>query len=441
MARKATKAKAHDAELREAHEHLERGRPQKALAILMPLARRVPDRPDVVSLLVNAYHDNGDLVGYEHACRQLLELVPDHAEVALMLGGAHLHNHRPALACLAFSRFLERFPDHERAAEARDTVQRLAEPLAQYLHDLGFSGDDGLQLAALHEESNALLERGDLREARRLAERLLKRKPDCLPSLNNVSQLYWMEGMADRAVAAAQQVLSIEPDNPHALSNLARYHFLAGRPADARDVAERLKRVANEAPERWVKQAEAMAFLGDDDAVLQAYQRGRAQGSAANRAVLHHLAAVVHARRGDEEAARSLWRSALDLDPALELATQNLEDLALPRQERLGPWAMTLGAWLSDRALRDLDAVFDAMRDRGPGGARTAARQYLKKHPELTALLPHLVHRGDPVGRELAVRLAAGARSPECMAALRQFLDMGRGPADLREEARRALDA
>ena len=60
---------------------------------------------------------------------------------------------------------------------------------------------------------------------------------------------------------------------------------------------------------------------------------------------------------------------------------------------------------------------------------------YVKAHPELRTLIPALLDRGDPAGRQLAFLLADLAKGPEMLAALRDFALSQRGPDSLRHQA------
>jgi tetratricopeptide (TPR) repeat protein len=62
-------------------------------------------------------------------------------------------------------------------------------------------------------------------------------------------------------------------------------------------------------------------------------------------------------------------------------------------------------------------------------------RRYLGEHPEVGRLVPALLDRGDPDGRGFALRLALMARTPELLAALRDFALGQRGPDEMRMEA------
>src|SRR5207249_797126 len=106
--------------------------------------------------------------------------------------------------------------------------------------------------------------------------------------------------------------------------------------------ADRLKALQPLSKEHAVKQAEALAYLGDDVGVLAMCERGRqltgAEGPG-DDAMLYHLAAVAAYRLGREEEARTYWRSALRAVPDFELARNNVDDLKHPVGKRNAPWS------------------------------------------------------------------------------------------------------
>jgi tetratricopeptide (TPR) repeat protein len=159
--------------------------------------------------------------------------------------------------------------------------------------------------------------------------------------------------------------------------------------------------------------------------------------------LLYHLAAVAAGRLGRPDAARRHWQRALKIAPAFDLALDNLEDLDKPAEERHGPWAFPFANWIPGNLLRELAASVPAPGARVDDEAvRRVARRFVRKHPNLEQLVPLLLDRGDPEGREFALRLALLVRSPELLAALRDFALGQRGPDPLRlEAARSAADA
>jgi len=427
--------------LNEADAAMRRKRWDQAREILEELDRRYPNRIEVLSALVNVYHELRDTGRYQVACEQLLRLTPRDPDIALMLAGAYLTNMRPMLALRTFYRFLDRWPDHERAGEAREMVAEIEAGVDDLLADLGLPGEDGLELATLHEEVQSLLEQGKYAQARKVAEQLLRRYPDFAPAINNISLTYLAEGRLDQAIATAQRVLAFAPDNIHALSNLTRYLCMSGRVDEAEQQAERLKAVESDATDVWLKKAEALSYVGDDQGVLDVF-------SAAERAghleppfvnpILYHLTAVAAMRLGQENRARRYWKRALKLSPGLELARANLSDLRKPVGERHAPWPFSFPNWVTQKAIDDLGRYLEPAFQRGKEEAVTrATRRYLRQHPEIVSLVPLLLDRGDPMGREFALHIARATGTPELQAALRDFALGQRGPDGMRNEAAR----
>jgi len=425
-------------------ERLDRqGKRVEARELLEDLNRSYPDRAEVLAALVNVYYELDDLTAYQHACQRLIRHRPDDPELCLMLAGSCLTNVRPALALGNFRRFLRRWPDDVRADEVHKTVAFLEEQMEEMLRGLGLSGEDGLQLAALHEEVLCHLEQGEFDQARQAAEQLLKQHPSFCPAINNLGEAHFREGRTDEALAAAHRVLQQDPDNFHALANLARYLCLTGQAKKARAWARRLKSVESNSCDVWVKKAEAFTCLGDDEEVLRVFAKAqRSQGRRPDRdeAILHHLAAVAAMRLGREQEARTYWKRALKLNPGLDVANANLQDLRNPPDQRHAPWPYSLNHWLPMHLVRKLVSRLSRAERRGSDGTLgRQVRRFLEEHPQVTALLPLLLARGDPEGRQFALRIALLAETPQAFEALRDFALGQHGPDQLRQEAAQAL--
>ncbi|HEX5503743.1 MAG TPA: tetratricopeptide repeat protein [Thermomicrobiales bacterium] len=429
-------------ELDEAEALLGRKRYVEARELLEDLDDRFPNRPEVLTSLVNSNAGLHDLPGYLRACERLVRLDPDNADATLGLAGAYLSNLYPMLGLRTFRRFLTRWPDHARAGDARETVADLEGKIPEFLASIGESGEEGVEIATRHEEVRMLLEQGHFAQARRAAEELLRRRPTLAPALNNISQTYALEGRFDRAIATAERVLAFAPDNYQALSNITRYYCLSGRADEAREWAARLKAVAvPDVVDIWVKQAEAFSYLGDDEGVLDAFHGAERAGdlNLTDGALLCHLAAVAAMRQGREDEARKLWRRALKERAGFALARDNLDDLRLPVGERNAPWPFSFANWVTRRAIEDLAAQVEPATQSGQDDAiERAIRRHLRQHPEVAALAPLLLDRGDPQGREFAFFVATTVRTPELLAALRDFALGQRGPDALRHQAAQA---
>ncbi len=412
----------------------------EARGALEELDREFPDNEDVLRGLTEACHGLRDTHGYQHAIERLGELAPDDRDVALGLAGAYMTNLKPTLALRGFRRFLERWPDDRRAAQVGETIATLKRVTSERLSALGFSEEEFDELGAMHDETQVLMEYGQYAEARRVAEKLIERKPKFAAVRNNLSVTYALEGDLKSAIAVAHGTIEMEPYNYHALGNLVRFHVQSGQVEQARAYAERIKPIAAEVMvDVWLKKIEALSYLGDDEGVVAVFNQ--AQESSHRDAIkytpeIFHLAAVAEMRLGGEERARKLWRQTLEISPGHELARANLEDLNKPVAERHAPWPFSRGNWISRQKVDDLIKEIKSASERGGDqAAASAASRHFDQHPELKALTPILLDRGDPVGREFAMRLASLVKTPETLAALRDFALGQRGPDQMRFRA------
>jgi tetratricopeptide (TPR) repeat protein len=405
------------------------------------LDRLHPGQPEILLRLTNVCHDLKDYAAFQAACEQLVAIKPS-AAYTLMLAGSYLANTLPVLALRTFRLFLERWPDHPRAGEARETAGELQTRLDDFLAGIGLTGPGALELAGLHEEVQALLGQGKYPEARQKAEEVLRRRPDFPPALNNIAQTYFAEGALDKSIATSRRVLAIDSENIHALSNLTRDLYLSGRGDEARACAERLKAAPPVGFDVWTKKAEALIYLGDDEALadlLRDFQvaAGAEEGPASP--LFLHLVAVAALRLGREKEARRHWSLALRRQPGLASARANLDDLRKPVGERHAPWPFTLNHWVPKKLLDGMIAYHmqaESAKTEHPADEQAAG--FLRAHPEFNAVVPALFDRGDPAGREFALRTAMLFKTPEMLSALRDFALGQRGPDAMRGEAAQA---
>ena len=422
----------------EVEELLDDERWDEAVKLLEPLAERHPHHVGVATQLAYAYSQAGDYHAYLLAMRRLHRLTPQEPINALALAGAYALNVRSVLALRTFKSFLERWPEHPDAAKARKSVEDLEPLLRESLEKSGLTGEDGFEMAALHEESQLLIEQGDYDEARALVEQALKRKPDFVSARNNLSQIDYLLGRTSEAVAAAQQVLERDPQNFHALSNLTRYLVLLGRRDEARQYAERLKPLESDRIELRIKQAEAFTFLGDDAAVLEVLREAEQEpllDQIPEASFLFHLAGCAALRLGQEGRARECWKRALRLSPGFEPARANLADLSKPVHERHAPWALPLSYWVTQKTINEMHAHIGASVGEGDEAVSRAAQQFLDQHPEMVRLLPTLLERGGPDSRRFVIQLIGLTEKPELLTLLRDFALGQQGPDATRFEA------
>ena len=429
--------------LQEAERLLDRKRPQEALALLQPMEQSHPGDEELLVLLVNSYHALNDLVSYQRYAERLLPLRPGDSDLLLSLVGVYMANMHPALAVQTLHRFLELYPDHPKAKEARQSMVELETTLDTLLPALGLTGADKLELAVLHDRMNVALNTGEFAQGRKAGQQLLRRQPAFMPAHNNLSIMDFVEGKSQQAIGRARLVLTLEPEDYQALGNLTRFLALTGQQEEAQRCLQRLLAIDADDLELLWKQAETLAYLGEDQALLEVYRRAEAYGyhkpPFANP-LLHHLAAVAALRLGHEKQARDLWRQALKLNSNFALARANLADLQQPVEKRHAPWPFPLSQWVAQQILEDTRKQWQRAREsRRDDTQRQATLRVLNQHPELATLAGMLLDRGDPDGREFALEFALLARTPEMLQALHDFAFGQRGPDEMRMRAAQEL--
>jgi tetratricopeptide (TPR) repeat protein len=368
-------------------------------------------------------------------------MFPDRPDALLALAQAYLMNERLSLARRVCLQFLEQWPSGKDADHAREILQVIKPELERILTMIDLPVEERYEAAELHEESQVLMEQGQMAQAIATAGKLLERLPDFVPALNNLSLMYHLDNRPAEAIATAERVLDIDPQNFHALGNLARYLFLQGRGDEARRVADRLRVAQSDRDDIWIKKSETFSYLGDDQAVLAAFEAAQAAGALKNLLnveMLYHLAAVASCRLGEKERASELWRKCMDAAPGFEFARANLADLSLPEGERNGPWAFTLNYFMLREAAEEMIEETSRAVRLNKADFTGAMQDYARRHPEITHLVPYLLERGDPLGRDFAVKLASAIKTPEMLAILRDFAVGQQGSDQTRMEAAQA---
>ncbi|MBF2067577.1 MAG: tetratricopeptide repeat protein [Calothrix sp. C42_A2020_038] len=424
-------------ELRQAEALMGRGKWLEARYILDALSHDYPDNRDVLTHLVNACYEVQDIPGYVRACEMLLAVQPNNADIAYSLAGGYLITQHPLLALQAFHHALNKFPNHERAAGASEKVTELEAIKTQLINDIGLDDEESLEIAILHERGQVYLKQCEYTKARQAEEAVVQARPNFVSAYNNLSLISFIEGNLDKAVETCEKVLEIQPDNIHALANLTRFLCLNGQFDEAKVVAERLKASHTEAWDSWTKKIEALSYLGDDESILQIYSEVKSHDNTqTGNGLLYHLVAVAMARQGRINEARDLWKQAQNYLVGAHLAQENLDDLKKPVAQRHAPWAFNFGQWVTQKTIDELKLLTGGnSKSKDDEQKSKVIQQYFVEHPNFAKLIPALLDRGDIRGRELAYSLALLTKTPDMLAALRDFALSQRGPDDMRYHA------
>ena len=325
---------------------------------------------------------------------RLVAAFPDAPETHIVVAEAAHKKGFYALFMSTLGNFCQRWPDHELAGAFAKTLQA-TEAAAQQ------SGiTPSLAIGAQHDWMSWYLEAGRIEEARDLAQQLLIQVPEDLPCLNNLCMCHLNLGNTQAAREVGERILLIQPDNLHALANLVSCQVRLGDQKSAQSLAARLKATQGNGTDGWTKTAQALAYLGDDQGVLDAYL----SASTDLNPMLTHLAAVAWARLDDWKKARQLWQEASKA--GLEIARENLRNANLPPGQRHSAWSFEFSQWF---------------RSESKANIPRSGTDFLKKFPILKTLLPALLDRGDPTATEFGLRLAVSSQDPSLLESAKHF--------------------
>ncbi|MFN3762002.1 MAG: tetratricopeptide repeat protein [Anaerolineae bacterium] len=418
-------------ELARAERLIERGAYREALDILTALNERYPNRPSVLILMADVFFETEDYPNYLQTTYLLYNLTPNDPNIVFNLASVCPVMGFPAFALQLYRQFLKRWPKHEMAAEARERIGQLEEFLKTFISESSFPVDP--DILALHDEMRLCMMVGDYANGRKIARKLLAKSPHFAPAFNNLSLISWIEGDLEEAVQTAQKVLDIDPQNFHALSNLSRFFYLQGQPEKAFQYARQLKEIQRDIPELWTKQAEALAFLGDDEGVvsIQYDDQAIAALSPSEAALFYCCRAASEYRLGNTKKARSLWRKALTCEADFPLAIENLENLRRPPHEQFSPWPLPMHYWISPGQLNSLSKILERAASLPEERGMDLIRRYLDEHTHLPFLARPILERGSPETKELVIRLADLSGHPALLEALKEY---ALGPHDPDEQ-------
>jgi tetratricopeptide (TPR) repeat protein len=418
--------------LDEAERLLRRRKWAEAKDLLEPFSRRHPNHLQALLMLSDVYAQAEDQMGFWDVTDRLIRLDPDTPEHWSNMATICMANGLVFSALHYATQFLERWPDDRLAGETREKKDLLQDACDQIMAEEATTPGAVPEHFMLFEESQMVLNRGDYKRGERIAREAIEKLPHAVAPRNNLTLAYGLQGQFDKAMEMARSVLERDPNNVHALGNLTQVLTRAGRREEAREVAGRMLAVPVEDGELYAKKMEALAYLGDDAMTTALYQEAQASGLMDNLHMpqFHHLGAVGYARQGDTRRAEDLWKQALKMERHFELARKNLNDLKMPVGERNGAWPYSIAQWVPQDWI---ETIYRATLKgkRSETALKREIQRALRQQPYLEAVIPLLLERGDPEGREFAIMLATQAELP----ILREFALGDRGTDQQRMKA------
>jgi Flp pilus assembly protein TadD len=410
--------------LMEAYELIHRGEYEYAEQLLKKLdIQSGGNSAEIVEALVFLDQTRGNHESCCEAAERLMKLRPADAEAHIMYAQESMYCGRATIALIQYQEFIERWPDHALVSNAKQALQILVPETERRIKMAAFPAESALQACLLHEEALALLQRGNFVACAEKCQKLLAIAPNFTSARNNLAVAYFQSGRANEAVAILETTRQISPDNRFAEATLAKMYFLTGRAEQAQPLADNI--VANPPAERdaLVTALEMLAFLGRDEDVVRLAETvsDRQLADQQSQAMRLHFLAYAKCRLGDTKAAKGLWLECVERFKPFSEAGENLNDMRSGHGH--APWGASFGKWIP----RD---VIEVLND----NSRCRNHTDLTQYPAIAALIPALLDRGDPLGREVAMRLAMADRSPPMLSALQDFAFGSRGPDAMRFE-------
>ncbi|MGB0388563.1 MAG: tetratricopeptide repeat protein [Ardenticatenaceae bacterium] len=401
---------------------------EEALELLLKVKRKYPRHPRVLSALadVNIAMKNWQAVAIYSEQLYPMERGDGRATTLNNLMNAYMKLMLPSLAWKTACMLVADHPDFHLIERAENMAQELKPALFETFGQLDllserFGADQDAMLAFMveHDQMRFLAESNQNQEAILHCQRLLAKVPGFIPALNNMSLAYFNEGNLEKAIEVTQEVLVQEADNYHALANLTRYSFLMGQTDVAWSYATELKGVEDDSSQRWLKQAEALSYLGDDEGVIDAYFEAEPDDLLTSPLFLH-LAAAAHYRLEEESKAWQLWQQALRINPSFDMAITSLAERRKEAHERDVGWYWPLNYWLAGDFRRSFLKLSQSEGER-EGAVKKAIQKTLKQYPQLPVLLPHILDRGDPLAKKTMLLLIEAMKTADLAQALVPF--------------------
>jgi len=338
-----------------------------------------------------AHHQGGRLQEAEKIYRDILVVLPNHADALHLLGvAAHQKGrHEEALAHIgrAIRLLGTEASFHNNLGEAYRALGKLAEAESAYRRALELKAD---YAEAHHNLGLVLAKQGRPQEAETSFRRSLELRPKNAETQHGLSLALLAYGRLDEGIAGLRQALEWRPDYAAALISLGHVLREQRQLEEAADCYQRAARLQADDAGLHVQLGHVLMTLDRLDEAVASFRRGL--GLKPDDPSLHNDLAVALIDQGRLDEAIAGFRRALHLKPDYAGAHSNL-GIALSLRGQLDD------AMASYRRALELDPGFvmahvnvgNALRDRGQLDEAAASYQRaLQLKPDEPAALGHL---------------------------------------------------
>ena len=257
---------------------------------------------------------------------------------------------------------------------------------------------------ALREQARFAQRRGDYGVMLEACSLWREEAPDEVEPKSNAQLARFMQGEETQALRDSERLWQQRPDSFLAGFRYFQILTLSGLTRQARALVDGLKAWSGQ-PDPEV-QAEFLQWIAGDQEMVELWKRLRTAKKLTP--LLRHYAAVSLGRCGQWAEARKQWRLAIEQDPSLRVARENLEKAD---SEHL-PWPFEFWQLVPMTLLVRLMSHPESPLDRSP---------------ELLWRLPLLWERGGPMGQQMAMKLAIREPKHRCGVLLARFAQQRQG--------------
>jgi tetratricopeptide (TPR) repeat protein len=450
-----------------------------ALIKLRDLDKEFPNNAEVLSGIMTFAMEVGMRKIAHGAIERLAPLHPNDSRHQQLLINMRLRNGYTMLMLEAVQSFNQRFPK-ENKIEVREMATRFVQA---EMEGANMTFDETYAMLLCVDKLECLVECGEADEAADFGVAALATYPNTSSVHTLTVQALCRAGRMSEAFEVAEQAAQQFGENPKCLRSLAmllpRIHqknIDESRYANLNTVLSAKLRALPLSPKNSISEVEpimqAMAWLGDDEGILHVYNtfcpRGLAsmpkeikpekalkeletllgkEGAedefdeetefiaeefieqdrvimAESWAYFCHYVACVHARQGDIKKAKTFWEKATFFDDNIEIIDENLEDIALPHAEQEGPWYISHDDILGERLAEEVQVAVTPRGHNAYNDYKTLApyiRDFIAANPEIVALIPLILVRGDGQACQMALFLGNANVSSDITEAICAF--------------------
>lgn len=337
--------------------------------------------------------------------RRLAKLDPQDDGYAYNLIVTALQFGNPFQAKQAVKDYLQRHPYGSKSKLVYDMQELIDKSIDELIESGEIPADVDMDAMALFETGQLLISHSEVAEGRRLTQQAIKRLPQNPAPKNNLALSYTIEGQFTRALEICDEVLEDFPDNAHAWGNKIQTLVKLGRWDEASGCLDHVLTLSSDNPDHWFKIAEACAYLQQHQAIIDIYDKLKADRKRSQDdtmpPLMTHLAATAHAYLGDEKKAKKLWREVVKQFPSFSPAHDNLSVF-----NEFGPYYFEFTNWIPIKWVHEVERILSTSARKSEDRiARDIIRSF-EKQEGAEAVTSLLLRYGGPNGVQFALDVA-----------------------------------